>query len=256
MLTVIIYIRLIAILRGINLLLIVALSMRLPTCTQATPYLTVLTLNCSKLSATQPSILQRLIELIGVICPSIFVLTEFSILDGVPSACRAKLGSLYKFLHTPPSPLTTQPGILAGVTQNIPSALGNFQISDKYKHSVLLFTIGLPEIAGSQNLTETTHSMHLCTASKNSENDQAHFWEEVSKVVDNRVRWMVTGDMNTALSADKHSDGHYLRVFVNRDSRNPYRPFLTKHSGTNLWQIKGRRHQSNGRLHKKVQYEK
>jgi len=45
--------------------------------------------------------------------------------------------------------------------------------------------------------------------------------------------------VNTALSTEELSDGHYLRDRILRDAANPYRPFLTKHHGSDLWQSRG-----------------
>lgn len=228
------------------------------------PFLSVLSLNCNRMSATVPHKIFSLTDMIITQLPAVFVLTEFAVLDGIPRLLRTNLGGIYNMYHTPPDPRNT--GIIVGVMQKITSSQAAQQPQQRFSRSILPVTLILPEVAGSGDLSELTLLAVYAPQSKKYDKRKANskkgkpqeeegqrqakeeaekgrlmtdsYWEEVARLLPTNKRWVATGDMNMALAIHEVTPHHNLLDFVHHADNNHYRGFLQSQAATDLWQIK------------------
>lgn len=265
---------------GIGLLLLLLIPFiptcqatpQLPTRGTVTPFLTTLALNCNKASTRKPGQLLAIMETILSIAPSIFILTEFAVLDGAPATFIDKLGKRFKFYCTPSNPDPRHPGIVMGVDTSIPSTASPFQADHPQSRRILPVTVRLPSTA-SALLAETLIMGIYSPQASNSAEVKAH-WEAIAERIGDNPNWIISGDFNMALDMREISPGHALKGWIRNtpteqatpghtgeparpedqeedgdrataeeDSRsrfdaNHYRDFLNKKNGADLWQLR------------------
>jgi hypothetical protein len=225
-----------------SVLLLCTLVFLAPTARAQTPsFFTVLNINSNRTSDSLPDKITAIFDLVTDLMPTVLVVTELLMPEGVPRLIRSLMGNKYALYASPPN--TSNSGTLVAVSTKIPSRVWSPQ-SGVFIHPFNLrrlvpVILELPSShPGPKGLnTEDFLFMGVYGPQASKDKDVQICWNNVSEILRGCDRWMVVGDMNYALSIDDISPGHALARWLPADTANrinAYRRMLVDTRGADM----------------------